>query len=324
VTTPYEPPFVNREGELSILLKIVDEGYYPVLYLFGPEGCGKTRLLKEVLARIRGEEDYFVVYVDAQSAEDLRKAILAPPRVLEIMAELVKEIGGPVGRAASLIITKLASRLGEHEVKGRKVVILLDDIARPLGIDMIEIYTKNLLTLLEELYALKASSVSIIATTSEGASCAIVAKHNYVRLRQIWNLDKDSTHELLAKLNAPQKVWDDVWRLTGGNPRSIVELWRRKWKIDEWIKEVEISLRIIIRQLDKSERRFLKTVVTNVDAVQELPQLRRALIENNLITPIVRPCLGYTPPPCPELGIGEDYAWQIPVYKYIVERMRVH
>ncbi|RLF14275.1 MAG: hypothetical protein DRJ97_06575, partial [Thermoprotei archaeon] len=43
--------------------------------------------------------------------------------------------------------------------------------------------------------------------------------------------------------------------------------------------------------------------------------LRDFLIDANLIAPIDRPCLGYTPPQDPELGIGSFYAWQLPAYK---------
>ncbi len=58
-----------------------------------------------------------------------------------------------------------------------------------------------------------------------------------------------------------------------------------------------------------------------MDSIAGQPSLRDVLLENNLVTPVTRPCLGYTPLVDRELGIGRLYAWQIPAYREAVKKL---
>ncbi len=171
------------------------------------------------------------------------------------------------------------------------------------------------------MYSLNAKSVFILTTTSEGLSRKLLARHNYVRLRELWNLSFEATQKLLEVLKSPPSIRNDIWFLTGGNPRSIVELWRKNWDVKMWINEIKFSIKPLIEDLVKEFKTELKRVVKNIDEVLEFPTLREKLLNANLITPIDRPCLGYTPPIDEKLGIGEYYAWQIPAYRMILERL---
>lgn len=177
-----EPRFVNRLQELDTLLRYSQNGYYPVLFLYGPEGCGKTRLLKELYAKLRTREDFLAIYVDAQSTGEPDKAVLAPPEILQSISDIVKEIAGPIGKAAALAILHVNRIFKRLSFKNKHVVVIVDDVVRSLGYDIIEIYTKNLLKLLEELLNLGAESVFVLATISEGVSRSLLARHNYVIL----------------------------------------------------------------------------------------------------------------------------------------------
>jgi len=70
------------------------------------------------------------------------------------------------------------------------------------------------------------------------------------------------------------------------------------------VRNVRLSSRSIVFRY----RSQLRYVVEDIDRVIEFPDLEKGLIEANLIVPVNRPCLGYTPLPDEELGIGEYYA----------------
>ncbi|MGC8570196.1 MAG: ATP-binding protein [Caldivirga sp.] len=48
-----EPPFIDRVMEFNWLRDWASGFRYVPLYIYGPEGCGKTRLLKEFVKRFR-------------------------------------------------------------------------------------------------------------------------------------------------------------------------------------------------------------------------------------------------------------------------------
>ncbi len=316
-----QPPFINRESELNTLLEYSEKGYYPILYLYGPEGCGKTRLLLELVKYIQNRKGYIVTYIDVQSVSDIKSALIAPSDITKVIIDLIKDISGPIGKILAYTFTRLAQNLSREKVENKRIVVLIDDVARPLGLEIIETYAKNLLNLLEELYSLNAKSVFILATTSEGLSRKLLARHNYVRLRELWNLSLEAAQELLKVLKSPSFIRNDMWLLTGGNPRSIVELWRKNWSIKMWLDEIKFSIKPLIEDLMKKFKIDLKRIIKNIDEVLEYPTLREKLINANLIVPIDRPCLGYTPPINEKLGIGEYYAWQIPAYRVVLERL---
>ncbi len=315
-----EPPFVDRGAELSELLSLAERGFYPVLYLYGPEGCGKTRLLRELYSRLRGRRDYVTVYVDAQSMESVEEAVYAPPGIVRAVLEAARELAGPPGRVAALALLSAMRIVKRLYAVGKHVVILVDDVARPLGLEVIEAYSKSLLNLVEELLEAGAETVLAIATTSEGLSRSLLARHNYVSIRQLWNLDPDSYAELLQALGAPKDVTEEAWRSLGGNPRLALALRARGWSLQRLEDDLYPGIRAVLEDIAPRHRRELEEVVEDVDALLEHPELRRKLLEASLVTPVDRPCLGYTPPIDPELGIGRYYAWQTPLHRRLARR----
>ena len=314
-----EPSFVDREDELAELTRLALHGYYPVLYLYGPEGCGKTRLLKELALRL-SREGHVAIYIDAQSTRRPTDTIQAPPEIVKAIVDAIAHQAGPAGKLIALAITSLAKWLSRERVKGPSIVMLVDDIARPIGLDQVEAYAKDLLNLVEELYSLEAKSVLVLASTSEGRSRLLLARHSYVRLRELWSLSREAMEALLSQLKAPKELSDDPWKVTGGNPRAVIDLWRRGWNVHGWLRELEVNVKALLSTIDKSLLKPLKAVVEDPDRLVEEHSLRDLLIDANLIAPIDRPCLGYTPPQDPELGIGSFYAWQLPAYKLIVDK----
>ena len=314
------PRFVDRVVELEELVELAERDFNPTLFIYGPEGCGKTRLLRELVARLRGR-GFLAVYVDAQSTRSLEEVVEGPRELVEALTEAVAGLAGPAGRLAALAATRLSRKLAKRRVEGARLAVVVDDVARPVGLDVVEAYAKDLLNLVEELYGLGASSVLAVASTSEGLSRSLLARHSYVRLRELWNLGLEAAEELMENLGAPRQLRSEAWRLTGGNPRAIVELSRRGWRTHQWLKAVEASLKTLLDALPSKLKTLLAKAVEDVDSLIEEPELSKALIEANLVTPIDRPCLGYTPSPDPDLGVGQRYAWQLPAYKGTIAKL---
>ncbi|MEM3998827.1 MAG: hypothetical protein QXM62_05565 [Ignisphaera sp.] len=180
--------------------------------------------------------------------------------------------------------------------------------------------TYNGVAHLEDLLAYEAKSVFILATTSEGVSRSILARHNYVTLAEIWNLDYSSFKELLIELGAPDNILYDVWKALGGNPRLAIALRARGWRLDVLEEDLYKGVKVLLESIARRFRKGLEEVVEDIDKVSEHPELGKYLLEANLIIPIDRPCIGYTPPIDKGMGIGKLYAWQTPLHQRLVGR----
>jgi len=317
----FKVPFINREEELKVLREYAERGFYPILLIYGPEGCGKTRLLKEFIKSIEETSDYIIVYVDAQNVGSLKDAVYAPPLLLEAFSSLVESISEPVGKFSARMLPYVFKKFFEKRLRNKHVIIAVDDVARPLGVDVIESYVKTMLNLLEWIVDKGAESAFIVATTSEGLSLSLLARHSYVSLSEVWNLSREAAEELLSTLGAPKHLFEEIWLMSGGNPRAILAISARNWNLDIWFREVARNIVLATRSIVFKYRSQLAEVVENVDSLVNWTELEEALIKANLVTPISRPCLGYTPPIDLELGVGKYYAWQIPAYRKALEKI---
>ncbi len=315
------PPFVDREEELSQLLELSEKGFYPVLYIYGPEGCGKTRLLRELYHTLHKRSGFLVAYIDATESTRLEDAVASTPELLKPLLEMAGDLVGPPGKVLAALLPAALKRLQHHLVRGKHVVILVDDVARPMGLDNIEYYAKKLADAVDELYGKGAESVLVLATTSEGLSRRLLARHNYVMLAQIWNLSREAHDKLLKVLKAPEHVAEDSWQTTGGNPRTMITLSRLGWDTSKLVAWISRSIRTVLGDTLSKHRRELEEALEDPDTLTGHPQLAEKLLQNNLVTPVDRPCLGYTPPVDRELGIGRYYAWQTPAHRKALRQL---
>jgi len=141
----------------------------------------------------------------------------------------------------------------------------------------------------------------------------------------MWSLGPEAFVELLEELGAPRSVTGDAWLALGGNPRLALALRARSWRLERLKEDLYRSIRILLEPLRREARGQLAEVAEDVDAVMNYPQLLRHLLDSNLITPVDRPCIGYTPPVDPELGVGRHYAWQTPLHHRLTRKfLREH
>ncbi len=331
------PRFVDRERELGRLLELASRGAYAPLYLYGPEGCGKTRLLRELVERLRGVGDYVVVYVDALEQDSVEKALEAPGWLKSLVVEAVREATTaagvkPLGALVSRLLVDVLARLEEWRLRGRHLVVLVDDVARPLGLEGVEAYVKRLLSLVEhELTGKGLRSVLIVATTSEGVSLRRVLRHpTWARVALLWNLERRPTLELVESLSPPPGVdAEHVYTVTGGNPRAVVRLaYDYEWRVDEWLRSLEhgVLAHVVHEASSRGLLGQLESVVDDPDTLAEadprIGMVASLLLEYNLVVyKAVETLGGDWVKPDPELGVGRLWAWQLPAYVHVLRRL---
>jgi hypothetical protein len=87
-------------------------------------------------------------------------------------------------------------------------------------LDKVEVYGKSLLNLIEyppEPY----ERIVIIVATSEGLSRWRIGRHLWAWIIPMWNMGRKDFEELYEKIPGSKPSFDEVWRLTGGNPRTL-------------------------------------------------------------------------------------------------------
>ncbi len=339
-----EPRFVNREEELSALRSYCSSFRSLPLYIYGPEGCGKTRLLREFVKKFNEffGENSIAIYIDAMEERDIKRALLASiskeVKLFEIGLDVVKDLvqtGVPLGqalsRSISYLIDKVAEKLYKGSLRDKYVLVVVDDVARAIGLDRIEWYVKWLYELMWKIASeYKPKAINIIATTSEGTSRKLVGRHSHAGIELIWNLDKKAFKELFYELDPPNNIsFNDIWRLLGGNPRKLIELAKRfDWNIEAMISDYTKRMHSIVTLIIKEGlRRELELVLEDIDSInevmsKEMRKLEELLEENNLIlykymTTITRKEVSRDP----EIGIGKYYAWQTPLYREVIEKI---
>jgi len=317
--------FSNRIEELKKLLNLARRGHAFPVVVFGPEGCGKTALLKQLVLLLK-EEGIEVVYVDTLE-ENIDRAILASPELKEALVSLSEAVMGPLGKtlayAAIAVVSKILSK-----VKSENLVIIVDEVFQAVGLDNAAIYIKKALNLLEYPPDLR-KRILIILTTSEGISRKEVARHGWADIKEIWNLSFTGLKELYDQLPEPKPDYSQVWRITGGNPRILKQYYIRDWSVENLIKWliVERGLEIEIAKIVKEHgKTLLIEGLEDPDLLLNDYQLYLKLEKLNLIVDLhdrsySEGWIGAPPPKNPELGVGNKIAWQTPLHKEAVQKI---
>ncbi|BES82215.1 hypothetical protein PABY_17820 [Pyrodictium abyssi] len=309
--------FVDRGLEFERLWGLLGRGAGVPLLVYGPEGCGKSTLLR-YLAWRASRDGAVAVYIDALSGGDPEEAVYPLTAALrEIVDEVAGAAGGAAGRVLAGRIGALVARIVERlEASGRRVLLVVDDVYQAIGVEEASAYTKRLYELIHRLYEAGAGSVLVVAATSEGVSRRILARHSYVLPQMLWNLGRSGLQELVSQVDAPLPP-ETLWRLTGGNPRALSQLATLGWDVDSWLGLLAVER--IRPLLDSIGRERLKRLVEDPDSD---PEAASILEEHNLMIRLSREAsLGEAPEPDTELGIGRDWAWQLPALRLAAEKL---
>jgi AAA+ ATPase superfamily predicted ATPase len=162
-TRDVEIDFSDREKALKQIYEISEKGTSYPLIIYGPEGCGKTSLLKQA-AEILREQGFETFYINP-----LQRDFIAHTDVQDLIKRFVEILSEAVGVAqlklASLAIFVVRELLTRWRRK--KIAVLIDDVFQAVGIEKSETYVKELLNIIEyppESY----ENIVVIAATSEG------------------------------------------------------------------------------------------------------------------------------------------------------------
>jgi hypothetical protein len=298
--------------------------WFPVV-VFGPEGCGKTAWLRQA-AEVLREGGYEVFYI--HPLDKLVYAEVSVPSIREAFLEFARKA------LAEDALSRIAWALFDFvrdllKVRRAKVAIIADDVFQAIGLRYAAAYVKGLLNMIEHPVERYEKIVAIVAT-SEGVSRSEIGRHRWANLMPMWNMSKEGFEKLYERIPDPKPSFEDVWRLTGGNPGMLAKLYRARWSVDEVVKSIIASkdLGTFILSLSAEERKWLMEAVENPDTLpaKERLQLMQKLIELNLIISSIMyrdPELWIDQPPPQkdlELGIGKYIAWQTPLHREAVRK----
>jgi len=239
----------------------------------------------------------------------------------------VSEVSGTAAqvRLAYLVINTVKDLI--RSWGRRKIAILVDEAFQVIGIERAGLYVKSLLNLIEYPPG-DYEKIVTIAATNEGLSREETGRHLWTHLTPMWNMPREGFQELYERLPGRKPSFDDVWRLTGGNPRVLAELYGSGWRTEDVVKRL-IDSKYLATDTIRKWRNWLTEAIEDPDRLwgRDAPEdLLRWLVEKNLVIYNMHhrePQFWIDEPPPerdPELGIGRHMAWQTPLHREAVRR----
>jgi len=236
--------------------------------------------LRQAVEALR-EAGYDTFYIDP-----MHKAFIAYSDVKDIIKKLGEATAEVIGIAEVRLATLTIDAVKELVDVWRKkrVAILLDEVFQAIGLNKAEIYTKGLLNLIE--YPPRSyEGVIVIVATSEDVTRREIGRHRWASLRPMWNMSRKGFEELYEKIPSAKPEFEDIWRLTGGNPDVLSKLYQASWNVNRVITELVRSKEITTSFIEKW-RGWLEEAVKDPDIIwkADFPdELVREMIAKHLI-----------------------------------------
>jgi molybdopterin-guanine dinucleotide biosynthesis protein len=315
--------FVDREVGLGQVATWAERGALFPVVIFGPEGCGKSAFLRQAAEVLRGF-GYDVVYVDVSHVDFTAHTDVA--EVARRLAEAASEVSGVAEVKLAYLAIEMIKELIRHGKK--RVAVLVDEAFQAIGIEKAGLYVKKLLNLVE--YPPRDyERIIAVAATSEGVSRSEIGRHRWADVMPMWNMPREGFQQLYEKLPGPKPPFEEVWKLTGGNPGMLSRLYLTSWNsgavVTRLIREKRLTPDFVARW-----RSWLERIVEDPEALwsPDAPEeLINQLVERNLILYNIYErqqifWVDASPPERdPDLGIGKNAAWQTPIHREAVRRV---
>ena len=286
-----EVEFVDREAAVKQLKTLAEEGTRFPLVVYGPEGCGKSALLKQAVEVLK-EHGYSVAYVSPLAKEE---RLIYTEELKDFVKQAVKmfakRLPDPLGDA-DVLIDVAVEALYRVVKRGRnkKIAVLADDVFQAVGLDRAELLVKQFLNMVEH-PSIKYDKIVIIVASSEGVTRRKVGRHSWALIRAMWNMPRDGFRQLYEQLPGDKPPFDEVWRWTGGNPRYLELFYKAGWDAEKVVKDLaaERGVGDLVGSLPAG-REVLRSALDDPDVLLE--EMSRAealvnkLIELNLVARI--------------------------------------
>jgi len=225
--------FIDRDVALKQVEKFAERGTRFPVVVYGPEGCGKTALFRQAKAVLE-DYGYSVVYVNP-SGESIEERF----SISEELKGLAEELGAYILKDFSSLIEKAVEILYIAIRRGvrRRIAILADDVFQAIGLDKAEILVKSFLNMIEW-PSIDYEKIVVLVSSSEGVSRERIGRHTWADIHIIWNMPREGFKQLYDMLLGPKPLFEDVWRLTGGNPGYLGELYRYGWSAEAVVNRI--------------------------------------------------------------------------------------
>ncbi|GAB6946714.1 hypothetical protein JCM16161A_08440 [Vulcanisaeta sp. JCM 16161] len=317
-----EVEFADREQALSRVKDLAERGMALPWVVYGPEGCGKTAWLRQSAELLRGL-GFNVIYVNPLESSFMVELGIAElkDRLMGMIREAAAQFNW--GRVIWSIIDVARTTI---EVGMRRLAVIVDDAFQVIGTDKAAIYVKGLLGILEH-PPRPYERVIAIAATSEGMSLREIGRHLWSITMPIWNMGREGFRQLYDQIPGSKPDFEEVWKLTGGNPRILEMLYEVRWDVNRAIERLILDKKLT-GEFIRRWRRELGIALNDPDYLwNEGPEeLTNELVDRNLIVfgiPNRDPTAWVDEPPPerdPELGIGKYVAWQSPLHREAIRR----
>ena len=325
LTHDLQVEFTDRERALQQVEELAERGTRFPVVIFGPEGCGKTAFLRQAAYMLK-ELGYEVFYLHPLDRVFLAEVddVDVKTFFLELARKTLEdEKWGRMALAVFDLVRELLKR------RKRKVAVIADDVFQAIGLEKAAAYVKGLLNMIEH-PQYEYEKIVVLVATSEGVTRGEIGRHRWARLMPMWNMSREGFRELYDKIPGPKPPFDEVWRLTGGNPDALARLCEAGWSVEEVVDGLvgQKKLSAFVSELSTEERKWLLEAVEDPDTlyVRERIPLMERLVEMNLLVDEMYP-RGQSywidqPPPEKdlELGIGKKAAWHTPIHREAVKR----